>query len=106
MEVVIKNDHTKEIEKKVHDRLGVALEAVGQMVEGYASAKAPYDTGNLSGSITHRVSNDEVVVGTNVSYGKYQELGTSRIKPHPYLKPAVVDNKSRIRDIFTHYLQV
>lgn len=33
-----------------------------------------------------------VAIGTNVEYGPYIELGTSKITPRPYLKPAIIDH--------------
>lgn len=35
------------------------------------------------------------VVGTNVEYAIYQELGTSRMPPQPHLRPAVESAKRR-----------
>lgn len=36
-----------------------------------------------------------VIIGTNVEYGIYNELGTTRMKARPFLKPAITDNKTR-----------
>lgn len=51
------------------------------------------DTGRLRSSITYAVGNDSegiyADVGTNVDYGLYLELGTSRMPPYPYLAPAL-----------------
>jgi len=51
------------------------------------------DTGLLRASIQHEVlkSRDRVTgrAGTNVDYGRYLELGTSRMAPRPYLRPAL-----------------
>ena len=50
------------------------------------------DTGRLRSSITHEVqaSKNEIIarVGTNVVYGKWLELGTSRMQARPWLRPA------------------
>jgi HK97 gp10 family phage protein len=60
-----------------------------------AKRLCPVDTGRLRSSITH----DEVErrgrttlvvrVGTNVEYAAYVELGTSRQRSQPYLRPAL-----------------
>lgn len=50
-------------------------------------------TGRLRASIGHQLGADAaglyVDVGTNVVYGKYLELGTDRMRPYPFLKPAL-----------------
>lgn len=51
-------------------------------------------TGRLRASITHRlvVVGNEVwaEVGTNVHYAIYLELGTDRMRPYPFLRPALI----------------
>ncbi len=51
------------------------------------------DTGVLRSSITHeliiRGNNPVARVGTNVTYGRFLELGTSDIEPRPWLRPAL-----------------
>lgn len=76
-----------------------ALEKIGLMAEGYAKKKCPVDTGNLRNSITHQVDGDAVYIGTNVEYAPYVELGTSRQKAQPFLRPAASEHGAQ-------YLQV
>lgn len=61
-----------------------------------AKALAPVDTGNLKGSITHTDlrtvgtgGSVEVEIGPTANYGLFQELGTSRMAPQPFLGPAL-----------------
>ena len=105
IEVKISNDNTEAIKAKVQAGITRGLEAAGLLVVGFASAAAPYDTGNLSGSINHRVSDKEVSIGTNVYYGKYQELGTYKMKANPYLRPAIQDNKDAIKSVIAQALR-
>jgi len=87
----------------------VALETLGLVCTRYAALNAPVDTGRLRNSITYKIVIDEeaVYVGTNVEYAPYVELGTSKRKPHPYIKPAVEDHKAEykqiINDVFKKY---
>jgi len=46
-----------------------------------------------------------VVVGTNVKYGRYLELGTTKIKPRPYLRPALENNRARLERIIYNTIQ-
>lgn len=78
-----------------------ALEAIGMMAESYAKDDCPVDTGRLRNSITHAVENEEqaVYIGTNVEYGKFIELGTSRMRAKPYLKPAASHHSAEYKAI-------
>lgn len=50
-------------------------------------------TGRLRASITHVVETDSqgvyADIGTAVDYGAYLELGTSQMRPYPFLVPAL-----------------
>lgn len=76
-----------------------ALEKIGLMAEGYAKKKCPVDTGNLRNSITHQVDGDAVYIGTNVEYAPYVELGTSRQKAQPFLRPAASEHGAQYRQV-------
>lgn len=85
------------------------------------------DTGRLRNSITYAISGEKanidtytddegntysysgtapndkqlaVYIGTNVEYGGFVELGTSRSKPYPFLKPAATEHPEEYRRIF------
>ena len=109
------------------------LELVGMKAEGYAKKLCPVGTvestgikgyrgGTLRNSITHRVKGDVLVVGSNVEYAPYVELGTGHhfdpppdwekfttekgsgtgkayVKPRPYLRPAIEDHKEEYKNI-------
>lgn len=83
-----------------------ALTAIGLFVEGEAKLRCPVDTGNLRGSLDHKVDESKigVIVGTNVEYAVFVEKGTSRQKEQPYLTPAVEENKDKIKRITEQYL--
>jgi len=101
--VTIKS-YRKEREKEILDSLQKGLEKVGRIVERQAGDNVKktgnehpqIKTGELLGSITHEVGEGEVVIGTNVKYGKYLEHGTSRMPPYPWLYPAVELKKPEI----------
>ena len=77
-----------------------AMEAVGMAAEGYAKEEAPVDTGELRNSISHAtMDNKAVAIGTNVEYGIYQEMGTYKMSPHPFIKPAISDHTNEYKSI-------
>lgn len=73
-----------------------ALMAGANVVVNNAKRRVPKKTGTLSRSIHQEVSEDSVLVGTDVSYAKYVEQGTAKMKGRPYLQPALAENETRI----------
>ncbi len=63
---------------KTNGAIAETLELLGQVAEGNAVVNAPKDTGELRGSITHKVNAGEqsVYIGTNKEYAPYVEYGT------------------------------
>lgn len=106
MTMEVAEDNTSEIIAKVKSTLELALTAVGLQAESYAKRKCPVDTGRLRGSIVSGVEmwDYTAYIGTNVYYAPYVEMGTSRTKEQPFLKPAVNDHANEYRDIFEYYL--
>lgn len=98
-------DNTAAFKKAIADKIPVALEAVGLQAEGYAKKLCPVDTGNLRNSITHRTEENNEVIGTNVEYAPYVELGTQRTKAQPFLKPAAADHTGEYEKIIEQYLK-
>lgn len=107
-------------------KLTTAIQQCCALVEGSAKTKAPKDTGALKRSITSKVINDggeiKGSVYTPLEYAPYIEYGTGLfaeksgrtdvpwkyqdekgewhttkgIKPSPYLRPALLENKNQI----------
>lgn len=75
-----------------------ALLAGSQTVVNSAKRRVPKKTGTLSRSIHAEVESDGVLVGTDVSYAKYVEQGTARMKGRPYLQPALNENMTKIQN--------
>jgi HK97 gp10 family phage protein len=71
-----------------------ALVSIGQVGEKSAKENVRVDTGNLRRSITHELGQYDplhryVRIGTNVTYGLFQEIGTRFMSPQPFLRPAM-----------------
>ena len=79
------------------------------LVQATAKDIAPVDTGRLRDSIRAKVGkrNGEVIgsVGTNVEYAPYQEFGTTRMLPQPFLRPALLYKKREIEKILSNYVK-
>ena len=101
------------------DAIETALEAVGMQAQNYAVmnmekpkphkngiVRPNVETGRLVGSISHQQEGDRTeVIGTNVEYAPYVELGTQKTMPYPFLKPAIMDNVGEYEAIIREYLQ-
>lgn len=95
------------------------LEALGQKAEENAIDevnKAVYDTplsksgyirtGNLRNGISHtKVDDNRVAVGDRVTYAVYVELGTSKMLPRPFIKPALENHKADYKHIIENSLK-
>jgi len=94
-----------------------ALEKMGGTAETYAKKECPVDTGRLKGSITHQKQDeDTMLVGTNVEYAPYVELGhdqevgrfvpaigkrlvASHVNGKPYIRPAIENHVGEYQKI-------
>lgn len=65
----------------------VAVAESGSALRNDAQAAAPRATGALAASIYVRRSADGVTVGSDLPQGFFQEYGTSRHPPQPWLFP-------------------
>ena len=125
-------DNSKQFQEAFEAACKRALERCGMQAEGYAKENCDsfkHPTGNLRNSITHKVVENEVYIGTNVEYAAYVELGTGKYaeggrkdpwvyqdeegrwhhtdgqRAQPYLKPAVADHKQTYRNIIKEELE-
>ncbi len=68
------------------------------MAEGKIENKAK--SGDGIKQPTSKPDEFTVVVGTNVNYAIPQEYGTSKMAAHPYLRPSLAKNLSKIKALF------
>lgn len=127
-------DHTPEVLRGLKAAKARIHEAIGLKAEGYAKKLCPVGTvestgkkgyrgGTLRNSITHASSEENVIVGTNVEYGPYVELGTGPyfepppewekfttekgsgighgyVHPRPFLRPAILEHVDEYKKIY------
>ena len=112
------NDHSDSFRLALATAIPNALEKIGITAEAYAKRICPVGTpestgipgyigGTLRNSITHDVRNAEnaVYIGTNVEYAPYVELGTSKRRAKPYLRPAAEDHVDEYRRLIEEELK-
>lgn len=87
--IYIANDNTALFKALKNAAIQRAMIKIGLTAEGNAKRLCPVDTGRLRNSITNTVEDETTVaIGTNVTYAPYVELGTSKAKAQPFLRPA------------------
>ena len=99
------------------------VDSVGSWAKKNKKGERVYRGGTLRRSINYYVEGDELVVGSNVEYAPYVELGTgphfkpppeweqfeaprgkgvghAYVKPRPFLRPAIEDHRAEYERIF------
>jgi len=98
-------DNTNEILAEADRLIRRNLHLAALMVEGTAKQPGycPRDTGTSARSITHEITPDgrTAKVGSNVEYFPYHEMGTSKMPAHASLRRALVDNRKKIKELFS-----
>lgn len=76
-------------------------------VQRTAKDLAPYDTGDLYRSIHRKMypKQQSGVVYTTLEYAPYQEFGTSKMQPQPFMIPAMNINRAGINQSMKKYLK-
>jgi phage gpG-like protein len=67
-----------------------------RIAQGYSANEPLLREGSLRSSISHEVKGLEAVIGSTSDIAVYQELGTEKIPPRPFLGPAAFRNKDVI----------
>lgn len=111
--------HVAEVRQGLDRALDAALTAIGLAAETNAKqeiTEAVYNTppsptykrtGRLRNSISNKPVPEEqsVYIGTNVEYAAFVEMGTSRMPPRPYLKPAAAEYGDQYKKIAENYMK-
>lgn len=70
-----------------------------RVANGFSPDEPLLRTGELRESIEVEAQGDKAVVGSRSDIAMYQELGTSKIPPRPFLGPAAYDSKLSIGEM-------
>lgn len=102
--IKIKNNNIKLTLGKLIGKKAKIMVAWGIMGVSFATKiitdKGAVDTGKLKGSITYEIENgDTMCLGTPVTYGKYVELGTYKMRARPFILPAIKEKMPEYRKV-------
>lgn len=91
------------VKEALSEQIEQALIAIGLAAESHAKQaltdQKAVDTGRLRNSVTHANDEDSVYIGTNVEYAAFIELGTTRMRARPYLRPAASQHSDEYRQL-------
>jgi phage gpG-like protein len=80
-----------------------ALDLVGERVSSNVAQITPVDTGALRNSISHRTMKDAVLIGSNLKYALYVEVGTIKMRAanrgKGYLRYGIQQSRNDIKTI-------
>ena len=104
----------EQVEKTAKEEIGTYQEGIGEfdaweqladrtkedrLRKGFTENDPLLRTGELRDSISHQVHDLEAAIGSDSDIAVYQEMGTAKIPPRPFLGTAVEHNKDRIKAI-------
>lgn len=82
---------------QMSNRIDREIQYAGIACQKYAKQLCPVDTGRLRSSIQYvNTGFQQCIVDTDVYYGIFVELGTSRQAPQPFMQPAYEDAKAEL----------
>ena len=85
-------DNRQKVKAQLDANIVKALNAIA--IEWLSNVRqyVPVDTSRLLKSMTYQldIRNKKIIVGTDVEYGPFVELGTRKMRAQPYMFPSVV----------------
>lgn len=102
MPLVKYTSNRKQVVKAMENANKNMLGAIGRAAEGYVKLMTPVETGNLRDSVSFKVKDDAVYVGstlTSEDYPIFIEKGTSRMPAQPYISTGVKNNLAQLKKI-------
>jgi len=103
-------DNSDEVLNALENAIDRALDAIGETAVGYAqdviTEAGRVDTGTMRESVDTDHDERIVIVGTNLEYAPYHELGTSKgIKPIHFLKRAATEHTEEYKNLVKDSLE-
>lgn len=79
-----------------------AIDEVNKLVYDTPQSPNYKRTGYLRQSINHVEQDDSALIGAGAKYAKYVELGTSKMKPRPFLRNAILNHVGEYQKIINN----
>lgn len=101
--IILDTQKLDEILRNHEGEAGNIVHRFGTKIAGEAAQNAPVDTGALKNSlVSESRMKDKLtfILQDGVSYGIFQELGTSRMAAHPFVIPAIKANERAFLEAF------
>ncbi len=107
MQVEANFNYDKNAIPKVMDAIIKGLYEATIVIRDDAIEYCPFDTGKLMGSIRRTVNENKKygIVFTNVEYAPHVEFGTKKMNSQPFMRPALYDNQTKIKDIIANNIK-
>lgn len=102
---MIIEDNTVEVLIEVDRRVDIALEEMAIDALAEARRLVPVRTGALRASIVVSVSGRRIVLGSDLEYAPWVEMGTPKMAARPYLRPAIELVMQKLRRRFRRYFR-
>lgn len=105
------HDYSSKVISETNDAIEQFLWQVGEAAETYAKRKCPVGTpestgikgyigGTLKNSIDHDADSQQMILGSNVEYCPYVEIGTYKMAARPFLRTALTEHTSTYKQLF------
>lgn len=93
-------DNTNAVLSEADRLIKQKLQLASLLVERTAKKYCPVDTGAARRSITRLIEKRRAIVGSNIEYFPYIEMGTRKMAAHAPLRRSLETNWSKIKRIF------
>lgn len=97
----------EKVKKLSNQAILFCLTEIGLKLEKYAKQECPVKTNRLRGSITNEVleNMNTVIVGTNVEYAPYVELGARGRPPKHFIANSINNHSDEYKNIIERELK-
>ena len=89
----------KKLEQALTEAEERVLESVGIFVRGEAQSRSPVVSGAYRDSHDYQVQDKTVIVGNDMEYAIFLELGTTHIRAQMVIENSVMQNGGKIKQI-------